>query len=323
MLKTVNYDVEARNFQEIPNGVRWEAVIFSSEFNRNKYFFDIHKMKRWANKLEKVLLNNNHDGKYFANSTDKITSIEVTTSEDGVTECLAVIESTNEEKRNNPDMVTGFSIELRVDEKNTIKNENGEYYSDYEWQGMAYLIGKLAGSGDTRILNTVTFADQNNIMSEEQIKALLEAQKTELQAEFEAKAESLKTFASEMLAQSSSKSMGSYSWIGEDGKTYTETWENMYKSMTSVDQPDQEPGFFASIADKFGYKKFEGEVKPADPVPPTTDPEITEIEKQLAAKAAHEAKMKTLSLEESVTEPQPTVNPTVAAKTFLSKFKLS
>ena len=83
--KKVWLEAQVRNFQEIPNGVQWEAVIFSSEFNRNKSYFDIQKMKRWSGKLEKVLLNNNHKGKYFSVQTDKVVELKVETNEAGVT----------------------------------------------------------------------------------------------------------------------------------------------------------------------------------------------------------------------------------------------
>jgi hypothetical protein len=179
------FEAKPRNFEKTANGVRWEAVIFSSEFNRNSAYFDIYKLARWKNKLEKILLNNGHNGKYFSITTDKLLSIEVKTDDNGVTECFAVVESTNPEKIANPESVTGFSIELMVDAKDVISNENGEYYIDYEWVGMAYLLGELAGSGDTRLLSMKTFNQKNNnFMQENQIKELLEAQKTELVKEF-------------------------------------------------------------------------------------------------------------------------------------------
>lgn len=163
-------EAQARNFEKTANGVRWEAVIFSSEFNRNKAYFDVAKMKRWASKLNKVLLNNSHNGKYFSITTDKVVEIKVEFDDDGVTECYAIVESTNPEKIANPEIVTGFSIEILVDDKDVISNENGEYYIDYEWIGLAYLLGELAGSGDTRLLSMRTFAQAKSQTDEVQQK---------------------------------------------------------------------------------------------------------------------------------------------------------
>jgi hypothetical protein len=170
------FEAKSRNFQETPNGVQWEAVIFSSEFNRNQSYFDIYKLKRWRDKLSKVMMNNNHDGKYFSAVTDKITAIDVRTDERGITECFATVQSTNSEKRANPEKVTGFSIELMVDTKDVIANENGEYYIDYEWVGMAYLLSEMAGSGDTRLLSMKTFNQKNqtNFMSDSQSQAMID-----------------------------------------------------------------------------------------------------------------------------------------------------
>jgi hypothetical protein len=103
---------QTRGFKTTDGPVEYEAVIFSSEFNRNKAFFDISKMKRWSDKLNKVLLNNSHDGKYFSVTTDKIKELRIETDENGITEAYAIIESTNPEKVANPSAVTGFSIEL-------------------------------------------------------------------------------------------------------------------------------------------------------------------------------------------------------------------
>jgi hypothetical protein len=133
-----HFEAKLRNFQSTPNGVRWEAVIFSSEFNRNAYYFDIYKLLRWKNRLNAILFNNKHDGKYFSYTTDKLLDIKVSTDDNGITECYAIIESTNPEKRANPEMVTGFSIEISVKPENVIKNENGEFYTDFEWVGIAY-----------------------------------------------------------------------------------------------------------------------------------------------------------------------------------------
>ena len=160
-MQTKHYSATLRNFETLPNGVRWEAVIFSSENNRNEYYFDIYKLLKWKNRLGSILLNNNHDGKYFSPLTDKVVDIKVETNDNGVTECYAVIESTNKEKRINPELVTGFSIEISVDPKNEIKNHNGEFYLDFEWVGIAYLTGKLAGSGGSRLLDKKTFAKEN------------------------------------------------------------------------------------------------------------------------------------------------------------------
>ena len=225
MRTKVWFEAQARNYKKTANGVRWEAVIFSSEFNRNRAYFDIQKMMRWAGKLEKILMNNDHDGKYFSNTTDKIVEIRVETDDSGVTECYAVVESINEEKINDPESVTGFSIELMVEPEDVISNENGEYYKDYEWVGMAYLRGQLAGSGDTRLLSMKTFADNTQShMDENQVKEIVSEA---VKAQFE------------LVSKDSSKTEGSWSWMGEDGKMYTTTWESVYSSMTTAEAPTE------------------------------------------------------------------------------------
>ena len=158
------FEAQARNFTKTANGVRWEAVIFSSEFNRNKRYFDIKKLfkpfQTRVDLLNKILLNNSHDGRYFSVATDKVVEVVINESDDGqVTEVYAIVESTNEEKKANPEMVTGFSIEIMVDANDVAVFPDGdEFYRKPEWMGLAYLEGQLAGSGDTRILSMKTFA---------------------------------------------------------------------------------------------------------------------------------------------------------------------
>jgi hypothetical protein len=314
MKTRVNFDVKVAKFEEIPNGVRWEAVIFSSEWNRNHYFFDIQKLLRWSKKLEKVLMNNDHDGKYLPYATDGIKEIRVETDDNGVTECFAVIESTNEEKRKNPMSVTGFSIELGYNDEDVIKNKNGMYLIDYEWVGIAYLNGILAGSGDTRILNTLTFSENNNnIMSEEQIKALLEAQKAELKADFEKETElKIAEFKKTIIAENGGQSKSTYTWTGEDGKTYTRDYESINKEIVSVLENDtaEEPSMLGYMAAKFGYVKKE------------ENPELNKIEENLNKTVEFQNKMKSLSSEELNEEGKnPATVDTTAKFKFLSKFK--
>ena len=300
--KPVWFEAKSRNFQETPNGVQWEAVIFSSEFNRNSAYFDIHKLARWAKKLNKVMMNNNHDGKYFSAVTDKITSIEVTTDENGITECFAVVESTNKEKRESPEMVTGFSIELMVEAKNVISNENGEYYIDYEWVGMAYLISGLAGSGDTRLLSMKTFNQKiNNNMTEGQIKVFLAEQKEELQKEFSDKLEAqAKEFAAtqeDLIRKNQVDTKGTCSWVGDNGEIYTKSWQDIYTSVLTVlgntDGDAESPEVMAFKA-KFGLpadfslklKKFEEEskaeeIEPEEVQEAPADEDLTKIENAL------------------------------------------
>jgi hypothetical protein len=160
MEKKIYIPLEIKNFNlsQDKQTVEWEAVIFSSEFNRNKAFFDVTKMNRWSKKLEKIQFNNDHNDKYFSTVTDRIVDFKIVEDENGVIEALAKIQSINPEKVANPEKVTGFSIEIKVEKNDVIKNENGEYYIDYEWIGVAYLQGKLAGSGDSRILSLRTFS---------------------------------------------------------------------------------------------------------------------------------------------------------------------
>jgi hypothetical protein len=309
------YEAKARNFQKTPNGVQWEAVIFSSEFNRNASYFDIHKLARWSKKLNKVAMNNNHDGKYFSAITDKVVSIEVQTDENGITECFAVVESTNPEKIANPEMVTGFSIELMVDKKDVISNENGEYYIDFEWVGIAYLISELAGSGDTRLLSMKTFSSQNNptqpqLMNEEQVKAILAEQKTELTTEFSALLENtIETIKAEfsekqLLHKGQTKTNGTMSWVNEDGDTITEDWESIYTSIVTKTKNESPTALevMEYIAQNFGVEteKKETEKSEAETTPPAgeSEPELTKIENSILNAAE---KMK-VNMSKNITE---------------------
>jgi hypothetical protein len=337
------FGAEARNFEATATGVRWEAVIFSSEFNRNKAYFDLNKMRRWVNKLTKVLLNDDHNEKYFSITTDQIESIEIVSDDSGVTEVYAVVVSTNPKKVADPTIVTGFSIEVMVDAKNVISNENGEYYIDFEWVGMAYLTGQLAGSGDTRLLSMRTFADaQNNTtMTEDQIKVLLAEQADQLKQTFKAETDEIKAdFASQMeqlISSNQVKTEGTCSWV-DDGVTYTEKWSDLYTSAVTAigsESPSAED-IMDYMAKKFGIKKFqtegddtdgndEDQGKDDDGNDNEEENELKKIEQSLTHANKLKTQMKQFNGQEELSghqnEPEKTADTAKVVSGFLAKFK--
>jgi hypothetical protein len=137
--------------------VEWEAIIFSSNFNRNQTFFDIFKLQSYQDKLEKILFNINHQPPYLA-ITNRVKKIALEVKNNSEQELRATIVSTDPKILAIADQITGFSIEIQVLPSDVISNQNGEYYKHFEWVGIAYLTGVLAGSGDSRILDRRTYS---------------------------------------------------------------------------------------------------------------------------------------------------------------------
>jgi hypothetical protein len=78
-----------------------------------------------------------------------------------------------------------------VDDENCISSESGEYFASFDWVGCALLLGVIAGSGNARVgqikdFNILKQFNITNDMTKEEIQELLNAQKTELLATFEA-----------------------------------------------------------------------------------------------------------------------------------------
>lgn len=334
------FEAEARNFETTATGVRWEAVIFSSEFNRNKAYFDVNKLQRWANKLNKILLNDDHDGKYFSITTDKITAIKVQTDEQGVTEVFAVVESTNPEKVTDPTIVTGFSIELMVNAKDVIANENGEYYIDFEWIGMAYLRGQLAGSGDTRLLSMRTFAQaQNNkTMTEDQIKAMLAEQADQLKQTFKAETDELKADftaqVGDIVDKYKSQSISTSNYTDEEGNKYETNSISIWESITTLIEKGEMTGALYDLlkAKKLEVKPFsatsegEGKNTDTDEKQDEEENELQKIEHSLKHAKNFKKQMSKLGIEEELSDHQSESKKTAdSTKTkvslFLAKFR--
>jgi hypothetical protein len=166
-----------------------------------------------------------------------------------------------------------------------IKNEKGEYYTDFEWVGTAQLLGILAGSGDTRNISefrefTLELQEivNNNNMTEEQITALLEEQK----ATFEAEIESIKK-EFKIVSQSASASAGVYEWTDEKGNKYQETYESMYKSITELVEEKKEDAMVAAFLKSKGITLvFSDEVKDTtEETKDETDETTEELQKQV------------------------------------------
>jgi hypothetical protein len=252
-------------------GFELDQCIFSTAYNRNHAYFQVSSLTKWANKLERILFNFNHDltqsgGQYLGNKTKaiKMWSVEL----DGEYEVWWTIRSTDELMIQRRNEITGPSVELLVDSENIIKNELGEYYRDFDFVGCAQLTGVLAGSGDSR--NTSEVREFNldltpinqNIMQEQQVKELLEAQKTELQKEFSDQIETIKSeFASqtaELLSKSQTKTNGTMSWVNSDGDTITEDWESIYTSIVTKTKNENPTVIevMEYLAENYGIKSF-------------------------------------------------------------------
>lgn len=148
------------------NGVELDVVFFTTAFNRNKAYFQVADLLYAKNRPEKLLVNINHDlkitgGKYFGNTT-RHTLID-SRVKDGVFEVYGKIVSSDPYIIKNKDDITGVSIEIVYDDKDTIQTKEGIYITDFEWVATAILMGVPAGSGDTRLENIRTFSADGSL----------------------------------------------------------------------------------------------------------------------------------------------------------------
>lgn len=273
-------------------GYEVDQVIFSTAFNRNRCYFQVSKLLGYAEKLGKILSNIDHDlsqtgGKYVpANEAgySKIWSV----INNGELEIWGTFRATHPTFVARRNEFSAPSVELMVDDRTAIVNENGEYYEDFEWVATAQLAGILAGSGDARNASDVrefnldlTPINNQSIMNEEQVKALLDEQKKEFDAQLEAVKKEFKT-----VAQSGSQSAGVYEYVDENGNKYRTTYEEMYKSVTELLESDtvNEGNAFITAMKLKGYN-----ITPATPDEagdegndtPPVDPAVDEAERQV------------------------------------------
>jgi hypothetical protein len=235
------------------------ACLFSTAYNRNKGYFQVSKLLAWENKLERIMSNFNHNleltnGKYFGNKT-KFTKMW-SVMNDGEFEVWATLESSDPEFIKFKDEITAPSIELSVWPDDIITSDAGEYFIDFDFVGVAWLLGVPAGSGDARITAIREFSHDlksekqynittNNNMTDEQLKAHLDEQKTQLTESFKAQIESIKAdYAekqeaqikqfSEIVSQSQSGSDSVHEYTDSEGNKYRCSSKSMYASITEL-----------------------------------------------------------------------------------------
>lgn len=230
-----------REFKEDDiEGYEIDQVIFSTAFNRNRCYFQVSKLLGYANKLTKLMSNINHDlsntdDRYIPSSEAGYTKIWEVVN-DGELEIWGTFRATSPFFVSRKNEFTAPSVELMVDERTAIINENGEYYEDFEWFATAQLAGIPAGSGDARNASEMrefnldlTPYKKDNIMTEEEVKSLLEEQKKEFSTQLE-------TIKKEFAVVSSTKANMNevYEWVGSDGNTYRSTYEQLISSVTEM-----------------------------------------------------------------------------------------
>lgn len=199
---TKEYKLTKKDFREVEGGYEVDQVIFSTAYNRNKYFFQVSQLMAYADKLTKLGSNLNHDLRLTNNQYVPAMKAGYTKIwyewVNGDLEIRGTFRFSDPQFIAVMDQMTGPSIELMVDETHAIINENGEYYPEVEWVGTSQLLGVLAGSGDARNLSEFREFDLNLnpiiTMTEEQVKQLLDEQAKTFNAELEAVREELKSF---------------------------------------------------------------------------------------------------------------------------------
>ena len=175
-------------------GIRGLFVLFSTNHNRNKAYFQVTDLLKLAGKETKLLTNFNHNldetgGQYLGNLS-KWSNIQGYWTGDAF-EIVGEFISTDPVVMSRKDEITAPSIEILVDEEDTIRDNKGrEYYTKFEPYGVALLTGQMAGSGDARLLDIQEFNIKHkplNNMDEKTLKNNLEAFKADLLCEFDQK----------------------------------------------------------------------------------------------------------------------------------------
>lgn len=121
--------------------VRWRAITSTNAgINRIQVYFDLTKFAKIKDRLDQILLDNNHDNQHFANTTDRVTSLDLVLTDNGELQVITEVESTNLDKLSNPEAVIGFSWVLASHEENVITGVDGRaYLIDYEPIYLAYV----------------------------------------------------------------------------------------------------------------------------------------------------------------------------------------
>jgi len=284
--------------------IEFEMCVFSTSFNRNKAYFQVSKLLEYRDKLNRILTNINHDlslsgGKYMGNLT-KYSNLQGRFSESNL-EIWVKVESKDPLLIQYKDDITAPSIELIVEEKDIISGENGEYFVDFDWVAIAFLVGVPAGNGDARIESIRQF--DNNInkktMTEEQVKQLLEKQAEDLKKEFSQQTEAIKVeFAK--IAEDKQSNKGEYTYVNEKGEVVKTTWESIYNSLTEIVEKEEvmedSPLILMMKAKKFKISKEVEE----EPKKEETEEEIKEADEAITKAEAFQAKMQAIRTDEVV-----------------------
>lgn len=205
-------------------GVRMDVVLFTKAYNRNGKYFEISDLMKWVNKLRAILFNFNHDlslsgGKYLGNLTF-LSKIWAEYTNEGI-EVWGTIESTDPEVLAVKNDITGVSIEIDWYKKDVIFGEDGRIFTiEFEWTGVAFLLGVEAGSGGSRIDNITTFAKDINTMDKEEDKKIVTNEEENKET---SKFDKVKS-------ESSSTTVGKEMFTDEEGKKFLYEWKSAWES---------------------------------------------------------------------------------------------
>lgn len=288
--------------------VMFSACIFSTANNRNKAYFQVSELLKYKEKLGKMLTSFDHNlkltgGKYMSNLTkyDNLIGKII----DGELEIWVDVESTDPEFIKNIDNITAPSIEVFVNEKTMISNENGDYFVDFEWVGISWLLGVPAGSGDARLDKIKKFEKNHQekiitiTMNEEEVKALLEAQKQELLKEFSNQTDQLKVEFNKKLSEEKSGNSGEYTYINEKGETCKTTWASAYQSLTEIletgEVKEDSPLILMMKAKKFKLVKDKDEKENEE-----KDEELLDVAKAVTKAEKFASKMQSVRTDEEL-----------------------
>jgi len=278
------FQSKSLNFAEVDGGFEAEMMLFSTAFNRNKAYFQVSDLMKWANKLDSIMFNFNHDlnlssGKYLGNQ-NKFTAIRPDYST-GELEIFATFRTTDPMVVARKSEITAPSVELMVDDENCISSENGEYFTAFDWVGCALLLGVIAGSGNARVgqikdFNILQQFNITNDMTKEEMNELLTAQKTELLATFEAKI-------GDIVSRTKDQSACTSTYTDEKGNKYETNSMSMWESITTLIESGQVTGALSVLmnAKKLEVKEFGSEENEQETPPPPelpAEPTAEELE---------------------------------------------
>ena len=226
-----------------PAKIEIDMMIFSTAYNRNRAYFQVSQLLKWSNKLTRIGFNFNHDlalsEKRYLKNTNQFSKIEPKFV-DGETEIWATFASTDPAVIEKRDDITAPSIELLVAEENTIRNERGEYFTDFDWVGTALLLGVPQGSGDSRVVEVREYtADLSKEL--EPAKSELELFKSHVDNELNKMTAQFAVAQAKVLSDIKNSSNGNCVWVAADGNEYTRNWEEIYNETISVIESQEVP----------------------------------------------------------------------------------